>query len=190
MQWVTRTRWLRAEHADLAAEHLLDTAGGLFADRGVAAVSMADVAQAAGCSRATLYRYFDGRDALRVAYVHREARRIGARVADEVAAVDDPRDRLVEAMVASLRLVRDDPTLAAWFSAGDVGATAVVAQSSGVIEALVAGLLGDGGDPAIRRRARWVVRVLVSLLARPEDDPDDERALLEDFVAPVVAGPS
>lgn len=186
---MTGTRWLQAARADVAAEHLLDTAGALFAERGVGAVSMADVAAAAGCSRATLYRYFDGRDALRVAYVHREARRIGARVADETEGIDDPQARLVEAMVAALRLVRTDPTLAAWFSAGDAGSTAVVAQSSPVIEGLVAGALGDGADPAVRRRARWVVRVLVSLLSRPEDDPDEERALLQEFVAPVVARP-
>lgn len=182
------SRWLQAERADLAAEHLLDTAGALFAERGVGAVSMADVAAAAGCSRATLYRYFDGRDALRVAYVHREARRIAGRVAIEVAGVDDPRARLIGAMSSALRLVRGDPTLLAWFSAGDVGATSVVAQSSPVIEALVASALGDPGDPAVRRRARWIVRVLVSLLARPEEDPGDERALLEEFVAPVVVG--
>ena len=184
------SRWLQAERADLAAEHLLDTAGALFAERGVGAVSMADVAAAAGCSRATLYRYFDGRDALRVAYVHREARRIGAQVAEETTRIDEPAARVVEAMVASLRFVRTDPTLAAWFSAGEAGSTAVVAQSSPVIEALVAAALGDGADPAVRRRARWVVRVLVSLLSRPEDDPDEERALLEEFVAPVVVGPA
>ncbi|MCB1004812.1 MAG: helix-turn-helix transcriptional regulator, partial [Acidimicrobiales bacterium] len=75
---MSSTGWLRAERASLAAEQLLDAAGELFARDGVAAVSMADVADAAGCSRATLYRYFDGKDALRTAYVHREARRIGA----------------------------------------------------------------------------------------------------------------
>ncbi len=78
---MTTTQWLRAEHASLAAEQILDAAGALFAEHGVAAVAMADVATAAGCSRATLYRYFDSRDALRSAYVHREARRIGAEVA-------------------------------------------------------------------------------------------------------------
>lgn len=32
---------------------------------------MADVARAAGCSRATLYRYFADRDELRLAYMDR-----------------------------------------------------------------------------------------------------------------------
>lgn len=185
---MTTTQWLRAEHASLAAEQILDAAGALFAEHGVAAVAMADVATAAGCSRATLYRYFDSRDALRSAYVHREARRIGAEVARRLGAEDEPRDRLVRAMAESLRLVREDSTLAAWFTAGDAGATARLAQSSAVIETLVARFLGDGEDPETRRRARWVVRVLVSLLAQPEADGDDERHVLEQFVAPVVVG--
>ena len=51
---MTSTEWLRAERATLAAEQILDAAGVLFAEHGVAAVGMADVAGAAGCSRATL----------------------------------------------------------------------------------------------------------------------------------------
>ena len=185
---MTTTPWLQAERASLAAEQILDAAGDLFAQQGVAAVAMADVADAAGCSRATLYRYFDSRDALRAAYVHREARRIGVVVAEGLGEVDDPRGQLVQAMADSLRLVRQDTTLAAWFTVGDAGATARLAQSSAVIETLVAQFLGDRADPATRRRARWVVRVLVSLLAQPEADVDEERAVLEEFVAPVVAG--
>ena len=180
--------WLRDERATLASEQILDAAGVLFAEHGVAAVGMAEVAAAAGCSRATLYRYFESRDALRAAFVHREARRIGARVVDEVGEVRDPGKRLVATVVVALRLVRDDPTLMAWFTAGEAGATVRLAQSSEVIEALVESLLIGEGDVAadLRRRARWVVRVIVSLLTVPGADPDDERAMVEDFLVPVV----
>ncbi|MFC7500779.1 helix-turn-helix domain-containing protein, partial [Nocardioides sp. GCM10030258] len=44
-----------------AVERILDAAGGLFAERGVDVVAMSDIATAAGCSRATLYRYFPDR---------------------------------------------------------------------------------------------------------------------------------
>ena len=37
-----------------------------------ATVGMNEIAKAAGCSRATLYRYFENREALHTAYVHRE----------------------------------------------------------------------------------------------------------------------
>ncbi|MDQ1319611.1 MAG: hypothetical protein QG655_854, partial [Actinomycetota bacterium] len=57
---------------------ILHAAGELFAERGVDAVEMQDIARAAGCSRATLYRYFENRAALHGAFVHREARAVAA----------------------------------------------------------------------------------------------------------------
>lgn len=149
---------------------------------------MGDVAAEAGCSRATLYRYFENRAALRTAFVNRETRRIAARVADEVAGVADPTERVVLAMTTALGLVRDDAALAVWFTARDSGIASQLAGSSEVIEGFAAAFLGDGSDPAVRRRARWIVRVLLSLLAHPEDDTGDERALIEEFVVPVTVG--
>lgn len=182
--------WLRDERTELAAERILDAAGALFAERGVQRVGMAEVAAGAGCSRATLYRYFDGREALRTAFVHRETRRIAAAVAREVAGIDDPAERLVMAMEASLRSVRADRTLVAWFTADDAGATASLAQSSIVIEGLVATFLGDAADASVRRRAKWVVRMLVSLLVDPEPDPAEEHAMIAELLVPtLVAGP-
>jgi AcrR family transcriptional regulator len=187
---VSAPRWLRDERAELAADRILDAAGALFAERGVHAVGMSEVADAAGCSRATLYRYFDGRDALRTAFVHRETRRIGARVLDEVAGTADGAlgvdDQLVIAMESALRLVRSDPTLMAWFTTGDAGATAALAQSSGVIEGLVAGFLGGEPSPGMRRRAKWVVRMLVSLLIDPEPDPTEEHAMIAELLVPAL----
>lgn len=181
--------WLADARAELAADRILDAAGSLFAERGVHAVGMSEVAAAAGCSRATLYRYFDGRDALRIAFVHRETRRIGAEVVGEVVVIPDPVDRLIAAMKAALRAVRADATLMAWFTASDGGATAVLAQSSAVIESLVAAFIGDASDPHVRRRARWVVRMLVSLLVDPEPDPAEEDAMIAELLVPaLVAG--
>jgi len=153
-------------------EQILDAAAHLFAERGVHAVGMGEVARAAGCSRATLYRYFPDRRALHVAFVHREARRIGALV---------PRDDLAEAVLAAVREVRARPELLAWFSATDAGTTAALAQSSEVVEALGLSLVGDPDA------ARWLVRVIVSLLIVPGRDQAEERALVERFVVPVIA---
>jgi AcrR family transcriptional regulator len=220
-----RGGWLADERGALAAERILDAAGALFVERGVAGTGMGDVARAAGCSRATLYRYFESRDELRSAYVHRAARRIGAAVAAEVASagLTVPGERLVAAVLATLDRVRRDPTVAVWFTPGDGALASSMARSSAVIEAMVAAFLapaaaggdgaggdgaggdgaggdgaggdGAGGDAAggpaggdVAERARWLVRVVVSLLAQPEADPAAERRLLERFVAPVVVG--
>jgi AcrR family transcriptional regulator len=178
-----RQTWLGEDRGRMAAEKILDAAGGLFADSadnggGIGAVSMGDVARAAGCSRATLYRYFADRHELHVAFVHREARRVGGLVAADASRVRDPQQRLVTAVLSALRRVREAPALAAWFVGGDAAATAELAQSSPVIEAL-----GRSGlaEPLA---ARWVVRVIVSLLIAPGRDAAEERAMVERFVVP------
>jgi AcrR family transcriptional regulator len=182
---------MRDERPRVAAERILDVAAQLYVENGINAVGMAEVARAAGCSRATLYRYFDSRQALQLAFVHREARRIGALIAQDVSGTADPQTVIVEAMLTAIRLVRRDPTLAAWFQLGDSGLAAQIAHSSEVIESLGAAFLGQtgvGGEET-SRRARWLVRVIVSLLTVPGVDDDDERAMIEQFVAPVIAGP-
>lgn len=158
-----------------AVERILDAAGELFAERGVDAVSMAQIAAAAGCSRATLYRYFPDRAALQIAFVHREAVRVGALVAAE-----RPGD-LAEAILAALRHVRANPTLLAWFGDRDAAHTADLAQGSEVVEAIGLSMVADADG------ARWLVRVIVSLLTVPGADAAEERRLVERFVVPVVA---
>ena len=154
---------------------------------GVAAVGMNEIAKAAGCSRATLYRYFENREALHIAYVHREARTITGQVTTAVAGIDDPTERLVSAVLTSLRVVRENPALSAWFRPGEyVGGS--LALHSEVLNAMVSAFVdGTVADPESHLRAKWYVRVIISLLSYPEDNPDDERTLITEFVAPMIS---
>ncbi|RUP40936.1 MAG: TetR/AcrR family transcriptional regulator, partial [Gordonia sp. (in: high G+C Gram-positive bacteria)] len=91
-----------------AAQRILDAAEALYATHGVDGVTMRDLAAAAGCSRATLYRYFPSRETVQAAFVDRSADRL----AHEVAAADrggDAGDRLIAAVTVALRLVRGNP---------------------------------------------------------------------------------
>ncbi len=181
------SEWLDLGRTQAACERILDAAGELFATRGVASVGMNDIARTAGCSRATLYRYFDCREALYSAYVHREAREVNRRIAASVGGIADPAERLLEAMVLALALVRENPSLSAWFARTAVGAEA--AEESAVVQAMSAGfLLSLGHDDvgAAERWARWLVRGLTSLLAVPGRDAEDERAMLAELVAGCV----
>ncbi len=172
--------WLAEERGRLAAERILDAAAELFVADGVGAVGMGEVARAAGCSRATLYRYFADRDQLHTAFVHREARRVGREVAAAVEGTEDPSALVTGAVLHAVRLVRETPALAAWFADGDAARTAALAQSSAVIEALGTTVVADPED------ARWLVRVILSLLTVPGRDAADEQALVERYVAPRV----
>lgn len=179
--------WLGSRRTDAACDRILDVAGELFAGRGVAAVGMNDIARAAGCSRATLYRYFENREALHTAYVHREARALNRRIAGLVGAVADPQERLLTALTQALALVRESPALSSWFARTAIGAEA--AEESDVVQSMTAGFLLslDGDDvAAAQRRARWLVRVLTSFLTVPGRDADDERAILAEFVVPLM----
>ncbi|MBC7301806.1 MAG: TetR/AcrR family transcriptional regulator [Nocardia sp.] len=180
--------WLAADRADLAAERIIDAAAELFAEHGVAAVGMADIAKAAGCSRATLYRYFDNRQAVRLAFVHRETRRIVAQLNERFRDIADPGERIIAAMLGAVEEVRANPLLIAWFRPADSGTAGRISQDSDVIESLAATIFAptDLTDPQRSRLARWLTRVIVSLLAAPGRDAADERAMLEEFVAPVI----
>ena len=163
-------------------EEILDAAGQLFAQRGIAAVEMTDIARAAGCSRATLYRYFDGRAALHAAYVQREARAAGQRLAEEARGFDDPRRRLLAGMTGALELVRGNPALSAWFTAVPMGVG--LAEESEVVVTIATNFLGSQSrvpQEVLIRRARWLVRALTSLLISPGRDAADEQAMLEEF---------
>lgn len=74
---MTRSPALR----DHVASGLLETAAAVLAERGDSA-SMTDIAEAAGVARATLYRYFPNREALRRALYDAAFADLVARVAD------------------------------------------------------------------------------------------------------------
>jgi hypothetical protein len=62
-----------------------------------------------------------------------------------------------------------------------------MAAQSEVIAALAQGFLATRGDTTgVEARASWVIRILVSLLLFPGRDAQEERAMLESFVVPVV----
>ena len=62
-------------HRQAVRAAVLDAAWGLVAERGLAAVTMSSVAEAAGIGRATLYKYFPDVDAILVAWHERQIRR-------------------------------------------------------------------------------------------------------------------
>jgi AcrR family transcriptional regulator len=183
------TDWLASRRTEVAADRILDAAEELYTQRDQASIVMNEIARAAGCSRATLYRYFDSREALRTAYVHRETHRLSRAIAERIAGIEDPRERLIASMTAALRMVRESPALSSWFATTRPPIGGELAGHSEVITALAAAFVNSLGpeDPAVvERRARWVVRVLTSLLMFPGHDEADEGAMLEEFVVPIV----
>jgi AcrR family transcriptional regulator len=181
--------WLAATRNEVAADRILDAAAALFAKRDAATVGMHEIARAAGCSRATLYRYFESRDALHTAYVNREAYRLYRDISQELRGVDDPAERLIAGVTAALDMVRRSPALASWFTRTEAPIGGELAEQSEVIKALSATFLSSLGPDdraVVERRARWLVRVITSLLIFPGRHAADEEQMLREFVVPIV----
>jgi AcrR family transcriptional regulator len=190
--------WGREDEPSNAAERLLDAAREVFLRKGVVDVTVADVAEAAGCARGTVYRCFPDRDALRSAFVDREARRVGTRIAARVAGTDDPRRCLVEAVVAAIEEVRADPVLAAWFTEASAATAGRIAVGTSVIRELVGSFLAHLSLEAERQDlhrpdvdvaavGEGAVRLVLSLLAHPDPaGPAAERRIVENLVVPAV----
>jgi AcrR family transcriptional regulator len=181
--------WLAASRNEIAADRILDAAGALFATREAATVGMHEIAGQAGCSRATLYRYFENRDALHTAYANREAYRLFREIGEQLRGLDDPAERLIAGVTTALAIVRRSPALASWFTRTEAPIGGELAEQSEGIRAHTAAFLNSlrPEDPAvIELRARWLVRVITSLLIFPGRDDADEKRLLQEFVVPIV----
>src|ERR1700684_3356557 len=179
--------WRVERRPEVPADRILDAAEELFTRHDPGSVGMNEIAKAAGGSGATLYRYFENREALRTAYVARENHRLCEPIV--VDDIEDPRERLIVGIVTTLRLVRESPALSAWFATTAPPLGAELAEKSDVINALATAFgksLGGDHPASVAGRGRWLVRVITSLLTFPGHDEADERAMLTEFLAPVV----
>jgi AcrR family transcriptional regulator len=105
----------------LRRERVLDAVGEVLAGSVWADVKMADVADAAGVSRQTLYNMFGGRRELAQAYVLREAEGFLAAVEEAIAGGgDDPRIALTAALEIFLSAAETHPLVRA-ISTGEGG---------------------------------------------------------------------
>lgn len=94
-------------NAAIPEERILDAAYELVLAVGVRRLNMADLARAAGVSRATLYRRFANADAVVAALTTRELARLAAQAFDRPG--KDVRSTIVGAVVAMVQAVRVHP---------------------------------------------------------------------------------
>ncbi len=180
-------------------ERILDATGGLVARWGVHKTALADVAKAAGCSRATIYRAFPGgKQHLLVALAQRELTAYLAAITEAVDGADDLADALTRGLVVATRLLRDHG--AAQF---------IVEHEPELLLPLVGFREGDrvlrhaaeGIGPHLERflppdraawAAEWSARVFTSYLFNPRADLDlavvaDARSVVDRYLIPALA---
>ena len=179
---------------------ILDAAVESYLQRGIEKTSMADVANAAGVARSTLYRYFPGRDDLLIAAVHREMLELGDKMHRRLARFPAPADHIVEGLVLALQEIPRRPLLYAVFASDDVSRARRVVWNSPLIVQLGNQFMGDVIAPALQQGAlkdsaapevliEWVYRILLSFLTLPSNfvkTRSQLRATLHALLIPVL----
>jgi len=183
---------------DSTSARLLDATLACLARVGVSKTTLDDVAREAGCSRATLYRYFPGKPALIHAVVGREAGVLAHELQTAAANAGSLEDAAVAIVLRAADWLTTHPALVFVMTAEpDLllphlafdGADRVLRAGAQV----VAPALTPFVDPADAERAgEWLARMILSYVCSPTAlvdlaDPISVRRLVADFVAPGLA---
>jgi AcrR family transcriptional regulator len=181
-------------------ERLLAAAESCYGHFGLAKTTVEDVAQAAGVSRATVYRHVKNRDELLLAVIGREAARLAAEAEIQLRQFDDVGSWIVEGILFCLQEIPGRPPLAMLFAPEEVGVASRLVLTSERLLEIGADILRPIFEPARRRGLlregveievlmEWVLRILVSYLAVPSHlatTRAELRHLLRTMILPAV----
>jgi len=193
------SRWWGDERAILddeeARRRILDAAGRCIVRRGNSQFRVGEVADEAGVSRSTVYRYFPSRDGVLLGLMLMRVDNALGELVRALPAPDDPVRSVPEMVLARVESVSGNPLNEALFAAESTAvATALEKGSKPIVELLLshyepllnrwklAGRLYDDLDP--RSVVQWLHTATLFLLApswryRPAAD---KREFVEQFV--------
>jgi AcrR family transcriptional regulator len=175
---------------------LADAALSCFARYGIAKTTLDDVARAAGCSRATVYRVFPGgKEGLVAAVVDTEVARFFSALALRMGGASNLEDVLVVGMTEAAVRISEHPALSFLLDNEPEVILPHLTFSHmdsvlGVSSTFTAPFLGRFLDhEEAKRMAEWAARIVLSYLLCPADGVDltDEvrvRRLVRTFVLP------
>lgn len=182
---------------DEAAARIVAAAVELIGERGT--TSIAEVADALGVIRQTVYRYFPTVDALLQAAAVQAVGAFLDRLAAHLRGIGDPADAVVEGIVFTLDEVPRAPHLKLML-AGEHAHTEAIASGQAMafgmtmIQRFDVDWPAHGYDEArLRDLVEFQLRIMQSFFISPGDPrrtPDQLRAFLHDWVAPAVRKPA
>lgn len=140
---------------------MLDTAHALFAERGFAAVTMDDVAEAVGVTKPLLYSYWGNKEQLFLACLDRSAEALFDRLLTAVREADDPAEAVAAAVHVFFAFV--DQEQAAWHVIFDPSSPmdGRIPERVAMHRARLAGLIAEAFLDMVPRRHRDRVRTEV-----------------------------
>lgn len=196
---MTTTDWLNEERQELAVDRILEAAGGVFVRDGIRGARMGKIAEAAGCARATLYRYFPNKEALLHAYMVRVAKDFRAVLDERLRGLRSLGDRLVEAVAVSVELIQEREDVAPFFSEEGLGLTAQLTSNAAALRQQLARQLQNEsrsdrtqgelrGEVSPEEAADWLTRVIFSFSVLPAEARSGKalRKYLEKMLIPAL----
>jgi AcrR family transcriptional regulator len=179
------------------SDPVLDAAASCYLRFGVAKTTAADIAQAVGISRATLYRRFGSHEAIFLAVLTRESKAMAADAEVYLAEVEDPLERILEGMMFSIEEIGRRPVHAAVFG-GDSAAWAATQAirvealrriGEAGVRPLLDSYISDGtvSEQDVTDLVDWIIRILISYAAVPGNggrQPDEVRRQLATWFLP------
>jgi len=173
-----------------ARRFLLDVARVCVERHGVAKVSLSDVAQAAGVTRQTVYRYFSNADDLFSSAAVLASGGFLERMRRRVLEREGIAERIVETLVVAVCEIPKDPHFSALVQSDDYFTVSSLLRLFFVQEEMTA--LADG-ELSLNERERdelseLLLRMLHSLLADPGPTrtEDELRAFLHKWLVPMI----
>lgn len=171
--------WLIAGDRRSAALERIHAAGGdVLRERGPRSFSLDEVARRAGCSRATVYRFVGNKRSLIDTLVALAAVDVVDQVRSQTRGLHG-RQLVVESISVGVRAIRSDRTLAEFVKSPPAFDDTYFTHSD-MLKRLAASLLDLGEQHALG--AEWIIRVVLSLITWPMDDPRTEREMIERYV--------
>jgi AcrR family transcriptional regulator len=181
-------------------ERTLDAAEACLHRFGLAKTTIEDVAQAAGLSRATVYRQFGNRDGVLLAVAARDAERTASEAELYLQRFDDVGSWIVEGMLFCLREIPKRPVLSQFLAPQEFGSASRLILTSEHMLEIGSEMLRPMFEPARREGIlqqdleldslmEWVLRILMSFLAvpgPPSRSEEDLRQLLRAMLLPAV----
>lgn len=179
-------------------ERIIDAAVECFRKYGPQRTSMADIAEAAGVSRKTLYRHFEDRTTLIERILIRQMLMFVARIEQHVATYTDFRESLVSGSIVAIETARAD----ALFIETIQRATnhrldqlffgrheEIVKSTHRIWDSAIAmgrkqGIVKQG--LADERIIELIINIQALLLMREDYGPAEQRAFLEDVLVPAI----
>jgi len=187
-----------------ARERIIDAAEECFQRYGMVRTRVEDIARAAHCSRATIYRYFEGRDEVILAVLLRESERFGHELTQRLRQYEKFEDFLIEGVIHTVESIRSHEHFALFFSEDSIGITNSIAGGSDALFQGVSHFLAPVMQPAIENGkmhenldvqevTEWILRIVLSLLSvegPSHRNTAELREYLRVFMLPALTPPA